>query len=187
MRLLSIPVLLVPLAGCEADGLNPDWYHWDIDVVGVADDCHEDPVGFADAYTYSVEFVGSESVLRIGEDPFATGNFAGCKLSYDSGVVREERGDGSEEWVQWRLTSTGTVIRQGGSSCDIETEIYEGISQYAWSATDGWDHLELAYEPSQVDWFGFETFEIRGVGEAIEELEIGCEYTVLVAGTFVTL
>ncbi len=189
MRLALIPVLLAPLVGCDSDGLNPDWYHWDIDVVGVADDCHDEPSGFTDAYSYSLEFVGggSETVLRIGEDPFATGTFAGCKLSYDSGVVREERGDGSEEWVQWRLTSVDTLIRQGGSSCDIETEIYEGISQFAWSATDGWDYLKLGYEPSEVDWFGFETFEIRGVGADVAELEIGCEYTVLVAGTFTSL
>ncbi len=187
MRLLWVPILLVPMAGCESDELDPDWYHWDIDVVGVADDCHDEPEGYAASFTYSLEFIGggSETVLRIGEDPFATGTYSGCNLSYDSGVVREERGDGSEAWVQWRLTSTESRIRLGGSSCDIETDIYEGISQFAWSAEDGWDHLELDYEPSEADWFGFETFQIRGLGEEIETLEIGCEYTVLVAGTYI--
>lgn len=188
MRLALIPILMASLVACETDGLNADWYHWDVNVVGVADDCHETPVPYADAFTYSLEFVGggSETVLRIGEDPFATGTFAGCKLSYDSGVVREERGDGSEEWVQWRLRSSDTVIRQGGSACDIENEINEVTSQFAWSADPGWSHLALDFEASEADWFGLETFEVRGLGQDIEELEIGCEYTVLVAGTFVT-
>jgi hypothetical protein len=188
MRHALFAVMLPALVGCESGDLNSDWFHWDIDVVGVADDCHESPAGYAEGFTYSLEFVGggSETVLRIGEDPFAIGTFTGCKLSYDSGVVREELGDGSEEWVQWRLTSTDTVIRQGGQACDIESEILEGISRFAWSADEGWDYLQLDFEASEADWFGFETFEIRGVGQDIEELEIGCEYTVLVAGTYVT-
>ena len=95
MRLALIPILMASLVACETDGLNADWYHWDVNVVGVADDCHETPVPYADAFTYSLEFVGggSETVLRIGEDPFATGTFAGCKLSYDSGVVLARHSD----------------------------------------------------------------------------------------------
>ena len=183
-----LTLALANLAACDSEGLDPDWFHWDVSVVGVADACHTEPVGYAEDFTYSLEFVGggSDVVLRIGEDPFGTGTYTGCKISYDSGVVREERGDSAEEWVQWRLTSVDTTMRQGGDSCGIEEEIYDGISDYPWSATEGWDHLELDFEPAEADWFGFETFEIRGVGAEIEDLEIGCEYTTLVAGTYIS-
>ncbi len=171
---------LVPLllAACAGDPLE-DAFSWDVAAVGVADTCNDPAVPSREDFTYSVVFDRSQATLYIGTDSFATGTLAGCNLEYSSPVVREDRGPGEEEWVQWELEGSAT-FKQGGSSCDVAGEAQRIVADLG----RDWDSLELEWSPEELDWVGLETFTIVGVGEAVTDLDPGCTYTVLVAGVF---
>ncbi len=150
-----LPLLLLPLAACEEDTLDPDSFNWEVTVTGVEDLCNPtDPQGFQQDFTYSLFFDGSITTITIGDENFASGIMSGCSLEYDTPVVGERRGDNEEFWVKWQLTGEA-LLRQGGSSCDID----EGL-----------------------DWQGEETFELVETDDP--SLSVGCTYTMAVEGTY---
>ncbi len=155
MRRLT-PLLLLALIACEEEGLDPDSFNWEVTITGVEDLCNpNDPQGFQESMTYSLFFDGSITDIKIGDKAFASGLMSGCTLEYDSAVTGEIRGANEEYWVKWQLTGDA-VLRQGGSSCDIE----EGL-----------------------DWVGEETFTI--VESTDPEIVEGCTYTMSVEGVYV--
>ena len=174
-------VSLFAVVGCPSDEeLNDEAYHWDVSLVGVEDGCHEEAESALEEYTYSLLFDSSAVDLQIGTDTFARGEIAGCSLDYASSVVREDRGEGDEAYIQWQLSGEASV-RLGGTGCDVEATALDLISDLP---PPDWASLELDVEPQDLDWVGTETFRVLGLGEEITDLEVGCEYTMLVAGVY---
>jgi hypothetical protein len=150
-----LPLLLIPVMACEEEGLDPDSYNWEVTITAIEDLCNpSDPVPYQEVVTYSLFFDGSITDLYIGDKAFAQGIMTGCALEYDTPVVGERRGDDEEFWVKWQLSGEA-VLRQGGSSCDLE----EGV-----------------------DWYGEETFEVVETDDP--DLPIGCTYTMSVQGIY---
>jgi len=148
-------LLLFPLVACEEEGLDPDSFNWDVTVTGIEDRCNpSDPQPFQESVVYSLFFDGGLTEILVGPDNFASGIMTGCALEYDTPVVGERRGPNEEFWVKWQLSGEA-LLRQGGSSCELE---------------DG------------VDWFGTETFEIIETDDP--DLEVGCTYTLSVSGVY---
>jgi len=177
-------LLLAGLVSCSGGEMSADYYHWDVTLVGVNDTCNESPQGYIEEMTYALAFQGSVTDLALFEDEdyntFASGVLGGCKLTYESPTVKEERGSDSEDWLQWRMSGESWV-QQGGSGCGIEAHAEEVLEMIP---NPTWESLGLPYAPSEIDWIGLETFEVMGVGEAVEGIEAGCDYTVLVAGIY---
>ena len=146
--------LVAAVAGCSAEGLDPDAYHWEITVSMTDDQCNPSPVSYQETFTYSLyyEEQGSSVDLRIDGASFATGLISGCTIEYESPVTGEERGE--DTWIKWQLHGEAT-FRPGGYSCDLE---------------DG------------VDWQGEEVFQV--VSSDDPSLSVGCTYTTSVVGVY---
>jgi hypothetical protein len=186
MMLKNAQIILAVALLVSCGGGEPvaDYFHWDVTVKGVDDTCNEPPQGYIEQMTYALAFQGSVTDLALFEDEdyntFASGVLGGCKLTYESPTVKEERSSDPEDWIQWRLSGESWV-QQGGSGCSIETHAEE-ILELIPNPT--WESLDISYAPSEIDWVGLETFEVMGVGASIEGIEAGCSYTVLVAGVY---
>ena len=167
------------LAGCGEEPLAEDAYHWDVHVTGVDNTCTDDTKAYVEDFVYSLQFTGSLTKLMIGTDSFATGTLRGCELDYESQVVGDQDRD-----VQWVL-SGHAVQRTGGDICDMEDKVEEeridaGIEDDAW--TENQSKYLNGLEAADVDWVGFETFEI--VASEDDSISAGCTYTLFVAGTY---
>lgn len=151
----ALPLLMIPLMACEEEGLDPDSFNWEVTVTGIEDLCNpSDPQPYQETVTYSLFFDGSITEIYIGDKSFAAGIMTGCSLEYDTPLVGERRGPNEEYWVKWQLTGEA-VLRQGGSSCELE----EGV-----------------------DWYGEETFEVIETDDPT--LAVGCTYTMSVQGIY---
>jgi hypothetical protein len=180
-QIIVAATLLISCGGGEPD---TDYYHWDVTLVGVDDTCNEPAQGYIEEMTYALAFQGSVTDLSLFEDEgyntFASGVLGGCKLTYESPTVKEERSSDAEDWIQWKLSGESWV-QYGGSGCGIEVHADELLEMIP---NPTWESLNIPYAPSEIDWVGLETFEVMGVGDAVEGLEAGCTYKVLVAGVY---
>lgn len=170
---------LTTLVSCGEEPLAEDAYHWDVKVTGVDNTCTESSDTYAESFVYSLQFTGSLTKLMIGTDSFATGTLRGCELDYESQVVGDQDRD-----VQWML-SGHAVQRTGGDICDMADKVEEeridaGIEDDAW--TEFQSNYLGSNDPADIDWVGYETFEI--VASEDESIAVGCTYTVFVAGTY---
>ncbi len=156
---MPLMTLLLALAACGDEALDPDAYYWDVSLLGIHSTCHNDDnvVGYAEDFTYGLTFEGSATVLRIEGNSFSSGQLTGCSLEYASGTIGQERDAG---FVQWDLSGTA-LIETGGDGCDIPDD------------ADG----------NALDWYGTETFTI--VYSEDPAVEVGCTYDIEVSGVYV--
>ena len=94
--------------------------------------------------------------------------------------VQRRAGDSEDAYIQWKLS--GVVFQLDGGGCDIESPQRDSLPASAEVLEAEWETLEIDYLPRDLDWVGMETFEIVGVGSAIESIEPGCTYEVFTAG-----
>ncbi|MDP6933856.1 MAG: hypothetical protein QGG40_13110 [Myxococcota bacterium] len=155
--LLVVSSIVLHLA-CGSGDAEPD-ASWDVTVTGVTTDCQEilcdddqdndgdgytdgedpdcvDPQGYQEDLVYDLFFDGSETILKIDGNTFATGLLSGCSLSYASSVWLEER-DGYD--MQWQIEGSADI--QLGGGCNID-------DGYDWYGTEtievlGSDHPEV--------------------------------------------
>jgi hypothetical protein len=178
---------LALIAACGAAEKSEDYFHWDVSAVGVADDCNVPAETFSDELIYALAFTGSATDLAIFEEgdynSFAAGLLGGCRLTYESSVVKESRGDSDEAYIQWQLSGEA-FMQFGGQGCDIEARVNELLLSLPGEGANGrdWESLAIDSKPKDLDWIGTETFEIVGVGNDIQGLEPGCTYQLLTAG-----
>ena len=173
------------ITACGGDQRSADYYHWNVTAVGVDEDCNDPPESFFDEMTYALSFSGSATDIAIFNDgeynSFAAGLLGGCRLTYESAVVKESRGDSDENYIQWQLSGEA-YMQQGGQGCDIEARMNELLLNL-----DGdwdWESLTVDIKPSDLDWIGTETFEVLGVGSDVQGIEPGCTYQLVTAGTY---
>jgi len=126
LRSLALATGLLWITGCETEG--EQLYEWAIHLEGTVDECNAEPQGKIYEYDYQLSFEGSSVDLSLEGNTFASGQIAGCNISYSSVVWGDER-DGYE--LRWQLTGEA-VYRNGGSSCNLDdstdwlgTETYE--------------------------------------------------------------
>jgi len=190
MKLRGLALIVVGLAfgaGCASGERDENYSHWEVAAVGVADECNIPPQSFSQQMTYALAFEGSSTSLSLFEEGdyngFAAGVLGGCRLVYESSVYKEERGDSEDAYIQWKLSGEAFFQLDGGG-CDIEARLNEILYVLPSEGAGGreWETLEIDYPPRDLDWVGTETFEIVGVGSAIEGIEPGCTYEVLTAG-----
>lgn len=179
MRRAAAVLGLLTVGGCADTGLDPDGFHWGNTLVGVKDTCNDPAVPSKDDVVYTLVYAGSDVDLEVGLERFASGKASGCLVDYTSSVIRESRGPGEEEYLQWVMTGSATV-RQGGAGCDVEGSADEILIEYS----RDWASLETGLDKATLDWVGVERFEIVGVGEAITDVPLGCTYDVVVAGKY---
>ncbi len=156
--MLRLPAALIALAACGGGGApDPVTYYWDVSLEGTDTTCEAAPADYAEDFTYGLSFDGSAVTLRIDGNPFASGLISGCSLSYESGVIGQDRPGG---FVQWQLLGEA-LVETGGEGCDIP------------AGPDG----------EALDWLGTERFAITySEDPAVAE---GCEYELSVAGVYV--
>jgi hypothetical protein len=179
---------LALFSACGGNQKSLDYYHWDVTAVGVDENCNEPPQSFIDDMVYALAFRGSATDIAIFEDgqynSFAAGLLGGCRLTYESSVVKESRGDSDEAYIQWKLSGEA-FMQQGGQGCDIEARVTELLLTLGEGANGrAWDSLTIETQPRDLDWIGTEIFEIVGVGDDIDDLEPGCTYQLLTAGVY---
>jgi len=192
MKPVVLPLGMLSLAlvsACGGNQKSADYYHWDVTAVGVDEDCNDPPQSFIEDMVYALAFSGSATDIAIFEDgdynSFAAGLLGGCRLVYESSVVKEERGDSEEAYIQWKLSGEA-FMQQGGQGCDIEARVNELLLTLPGEGANGrdWDSLTIDAQPRDLDWIGTETFEIVGVGADIDDIEPGCSYQLLTAGIY---
>ncbi len=178
--------LLLGASACDETGLDPEAYHWEMHLLGAEDTCHEEAQSFRDSsMIYSVSYASSDATLALNRNTFARGTISGCSLKYESPVFKQEGpGNDEENYVQWLLEGSADQ-QQGGSGCGIEAEAYELLADY-FPGAEGWGELEVDWAPDELDWVGLETFRVVGVGDSVTDLEVGCSYTVLTTGKYLT-
>ena len=180
---------LVLMAACGSNEKSADYYHWDVSAVGVDENCNTPPESFFDEMVYALAFNGSATDIAIFEDgdynSFAAGLLGGCRLTYESSVVKESRGDSDEAYIQWQLSGEA-YMQQGGQGCDIEARVNELLLTLPGEGANGrdWESLTIETKPRDLDWIGTEVFEIVGVGNDIADVEAGCTYQLLTAGVY---
>ena len=192
MKPLAFSVLLIALPAffaCGGSERSEDYTHWEITAVGVDEDCNTPPVSFFDEMTYALSFQGSATNLAIFEEgeynSFAAGVLGGCRLTYESSVVKESRGDSDDNYIQWQLSGEA-FMQQTGGGCDIETRVNEILATLPAEGASGrdWESLTIDTQPRDLDWIGTEVFEIVGVGADVTDIEAGCSYQLLTAGVY---
>jgi len=122
IRALCLPLLAAPLALTACGGDDEQGFEWDITLAGT------DGNEYQEELTYRLSFVPDTAYvnLAIGEDGFASGQIAGCDITYQSVVWGEVR-DGYE--VRWRIDGQATYQQQSG----CETQLPDGID---WEGTE---------------------------------------------------
>ena len=192
MKPLIFSALLIGLPSvlaCGGSQKSEDYLHWDVTAVGVEDDCNTPPESFFEEMTYALSFQGSATNLAIFEEgdynSFAAGVLGGCRLVYESSVVKESRGDSDENYIQWQLSGEA-YMQQSNGGCDIEARVNELLLTLPAEGAGGrdWESLTIDAQPRDLDWIGTESFEIVGVGDDVEGIEPGCVYQLLTAGLY---
>ncbi len=180
---------LALISACGVAEKSADYYHWDVTAVGVDENCNTPAETFFDEMVYALAFNGSATDLALFEEgdynSFAAGLLGGCRLTYESSVVKESRGDSDEAFIQWQLSGEA-FMQQGGQGCDIEARVNELLFSLPGEGAGGrdWESLTIDAKPKELDWIGTEIFEVVGVGNDIEGIEPGCTYQVLTAGVY---
>ena len=133
-------LLLFLLVACKED-IEPNG-RWNVTITGSGseDPCIESTEGFQETYEYSLYYEGSFLEIRVDEEPFATGEFRGCSITYESGVYLEESTNGD---FRWQIEGRSDVESAAGGCPDV---------------------------PDDYDWFGTETLTVVSTeNDAIEE------------------
>ncbi len=166
--------------GCTGGGEDESTYNWEVKVTSVDNTCTEDNSGTVERFVYELDFAqGSLTDLHIEGERFATGSLTGCRLEYQSQVVGEpDRAGGSIQWV----LSGEAIERTGGDTCDIEDHTADTLADWGIVDADDVDNYLDGHEPSELDWIGWESFEI--VASEDESIAVGCTYDLLVAGVY---
>lgn len=101
--------------GCSSPDLSG--HVWNLRLRTTQDECSDPPASFDEAIEFVVDFQGG-SAISVGTDGalFATGEIAGCALTYRTGTWEEERDGGI---VRWEMEGEA-LYRLGGTGCEIE-------------------------------------------------------------------
>lgn len=86
-----------------------------VDLTGVADECHEPDESVGETYDYVLVLRGASAEVYIDDTLFANGSLVGCDLTYQSPLYTETREDGSS--VRWSVTGDA-VVEVGGVTCE---------------------------------------------------------------------
>jgi hypothetical protein len=135
-----VSLLLFLLVACKED-IEPNG-RWNVTITGSGseDPCIESIEGFQEIYEYSLYYEGSFLEIRVDGEPFATGEFRGCSITYESGVYLEESTNGD---FRWQIEGRSDVESAAGGCPDV---------------------------PDDYDWFGTETLTVVSTeNDAIEE------------------
>ena len=124
-RLLASSLLGFAVAGCAVPAAEPD-ARWDVTVRGDDTSCtiDKDVLDYEEHYTYEVRWPNKEdgdvttTEIRIGGEPFATGQTAGCSIEYASPTWLDDRDQG---FIKWGLVGIAEQ-QQGAGGCEIEKE-----------------------------------------------------------------
>ena len=133
-------LLLFLLVACKED-IEPNG-RWNVTITGSGseDPCIESTEGFQETYEYALYDEGSFLEIRVDGEPFATGEFRGCAITYESGVYLEESTNGN---FRWQIEGRSDVESAAGGCPDV---------------------------PDDYDWFGTETLTVVSTeNDTIEE------------------
>ena len=166
---------LLALPGCEPEGLDPNSSHWNVTITAFENTCSESEEGYQKDFTYSLDYQGSLVKLKIGYDAFASGTLTGCQLEYESQVIGEpDRPGGALQWV----LAGDAVVTTDASVCQMQENVEDYMADYGLD----WETYGGGHATDEVTWVGVERFEI--VASEDESIELGCTYSMVVAGTY---
>jgi hypothetical protein len=143
-------VLLLALFACQESRVPEDAYFYDVTVTATADTCHpEAQEGYEETFRYAVFFDAERAEVYVGEELFALGSIAGCRLSYETVTFGQDTEDDGN--VKWKLRGEADIDPGEGPCVEGED---------AWSGTEVFEIL--ANEPETLEPGCTFTTETRG-------------------------
>lgn len=106
----GLPLLLV-LGACGEQ--TPPGHYYEIDLLGIEDECTEGLSNFSETVEYRVQVDGSTAYIYEDGSLLAVGSINGCDLTYRSSIFSEAR-DG--QVIRYSISGEAQVSRANG--CD---------------------------------------------------------------------
>lgn len=104
----------ISASGCPQDELSG--FAFSVRLQTERDTCLDPPAQYDETLEFVLRFDGG-SAVSVGTDGavFATGEIAGCQLTYQTGAWEEDRGGGP---IRWELDGLAQY-RFGGTGCEM--------------------------------------------------------------------